>query len=77
MRRSVDELTMHLKMIIREEKKLTPPTDPALEMPKRAELPILGTATQQLLESNDTARIDEKKFRRESGGTTNAKGGEG
>ena len=63
MRRSVDELIMHLKMIIREEKKLTPPTDPALEMPKRAELPILGTATQQLLESNDTARIDEKEFR--------------
>ena len=62
-RRSVDELVMHLKMIIREEKKLTPPTDPALEMPKRAELPILGTATRQLLESNDTAKIDEKEFR--------------
>jgi hypothetical protein len=46
-----------------EEKKLTPPTDPALEMPNRAELPILGTATQQLLESNDTAEIDKKEFR--------------
>jgi len=62
-RRSVDELAMHLKMIIREERKLTPPTDPALEMPKRAVLPILGTATQQLLERNDTAKIDEKEFR--------------
>jgi hypothetical protein len=62
-RRSVDELATHLKMIIREEKKLTLPTDPAIEMPKRAELPILGTATQQLLESNDTAEIDEKEFR--------------
>ncbi len=54
---------MHLKIIIWEEKKLMPPTDPALEMPKRAELPILGTAKQQLLESNDTAKIDEKEFR--------------
>ena len=54
---------MHLKMIIREERKLTPPSDPALEMPMRAVLPILGTATQQLLESNDTAKIDEKEFR--------------
>ena len=62
-RRSVDELALHLKMIIREERKLMPPTDPALEMPKRAVLPILGTATQQLLESNDTAKIDEKEFR--------------
>ena len=50
-------------MIIREENKLTPPTDSALEMPKRTELPILGTTTQQLFESNDTARIDEKEFR--------------
>jgi hypothetical protein len=32
-------------------------------MPKRAELPILGTATKQLLESEDTAKIDEKEFR--------------
>jgi hypothetical protein len=63
MKRSVDELATHLKMIIREEKKLLPPTDPAIEMPKCAELPILGTATQQLLESNDTAEIDEKEFR--------------
>jgi len=62
-RRSVDELAMHLKMIIREERKLMPPSDPALEMQKRAVLPIHGTATQQLLESNDTAKIDEKEFR--------------
>ncbi len=40
-----------------------PPTDPALEMSKHAEFPILGTATQQLLESKDTARIDKKEFR--------------
>jgi len=51
----VDELATHLKMIIREEKRLTPPKDPALEMPKRPELPILGTASQQLIESNATA----------------------
>ncbi len=63
MRRSVDELALHLKMIIREERKLMPPTDPALEMPKRAVLPILRTATQQLLESNNTAKIDESEFR--------------
>ena len=62
-KRSVDELAMHLKMIIKEEQKLMPPIDPALEMPKCAELPILGTATHQLLESNDTAKIDEKNFR--------------
>jgi hypothetical protein len=61
--RSVDELAMHLKMIVREERKLTPPTDPTLEMPKRAVFPILRTATQQLLECNDTAKIDEKEFR--------------
>ena len=59
----MDELAMHLKMIIREERKLMPPSDPALEMQKRAALPILGTATQQLSESNDTAKIDEKEFR--------------
>jgi len=63
MRRSVDELAMHLIMIIREERKLMPPTDPALEMPKHAVLPILGTATQQLLENNNTAKIDEKEFK--------------
>ena len=50
-------------MIIREEKRLTPPKDLALEMPKRLELPILGTASQQLIESNATAAIDEKEFR--------------
>jgi hypothetical protein len=32
-KRSVEELATHLKLIIREEKKLTHPTDPALEMP--------------------------------------------
>jgi hypothetical protein len=32
MKRSVNKLAMHSKMIIREEKKLMPPTDPALEM---------------------------------------------
>ena len=52
---SVDELATHLKMIIREEKRLTLPKDPALEMPKHPELPILGTASQQLIESNATA----------------------
>ncbi len=45
----VEELATHLRMIIREEKKLTPPKDPALEMPKRLELPILKTSTQQLM----------------------------
>jgi hypothetical protein len=63
MKRSVDKLAMHLKIIIREEQKLVPQTDPALEMPKCVELPILGTATQQLLESNDTAKNNEKEFR--------------
>ena len=58
-RRLVDELAMHLKIIIREERKRTPPTDPAQEMPKHTVLPILGAATHQQLESNDTAKIDE------------------
>ena len=62
----VDELAKHLKMIIREEKRLTPPKDPALEMPKRPELLILGTASQQLIESNATAMIDEDEFRKQS-----------
>ena len=65
-KRSVDELATHLKMIIREEKRLTPPKDPALEMPKRPELPILGTASQQLIESNATATIDEDEFRKQA-----------
>ncbi len=43
-----------------------PPKDTALEMPTRVELPILGTATQQLKESNATARIDKEHFRKEA-----------
>ena len=39
---SVNELAAHLKMILREEKKLTPPKDPALIMPKHLELPTLS-----------------------------------
>jgi hypothetical protein len=62
----VNELAAHLKMILREEKKLTPPKDPALIMPKRLELPTLGTATKQLMESEESAVIDEEKFRREA-----------
>ncbi len=43
-KQSVEELAAaHLRMIVREEKKLTPPEDSALEMPKCLELPILGT----------------------------------
>ncbi len=62
----VNELAAHLKMIIREEKKLTPPKDPALVMPKRLELPTLGTATKQLMESEASALIDEEQFRRKA-----------
>jgi hypothetical protein len=65
-KQSVEGLAAHLRMIIREEKKLTPPKDPALEMPKRLELPTLETATQQLMESNVTARINEEQFRKEA-----------
>ncbi len=65
-KRLVEELATHLRMIVREEKKLTPKKDLALEMPKRLELPILGTATQQLMESDATARIDEEQFRKEA-----------
>jgi hypothetical protein len=65
-KRSVSKLAAHLKMIIREEKKLTPPKDPALVMPKRIELPILGTATRQLMESEACALIDKEQFRREA-----------
>ncbi len=63
-KQSVNDVVAHLKMIIREEKKLMPPKDLALEMPKCPELPILGSATQQLIESNVTATVDEDKFRK-------------
>jgi hypothetical protein len=62
----VNELAAHLRMIIREEKKLTPPKDPALVMPKRLELPTLGTATKQLMESDASALIKEEQFRKET-----------
>ena len=65
-KRSVVELTAHLKMIIKQEKKLTVPSDPAIELPTRAELPVLGTATQQLIDSNNTAQIDEAQFRKDA-----------
>ncbi len=65
-KRSVNDLAAHLRMIVREEKKLTPPEDPSLEMPERLELPILGTATQQLIESNATARINKERLRKEA-----------
>jgi hypothetical protein len=58
-KRLVSKLAGHLRMIIREEKKLTPPKDPALVMPKRCKLPTLGTATKQLMESEASAEIDE------------------
>jgi hypothetical protein len=54
------------KKIIREEKKLTPPKDPALVMPKRCKLPTLGTATKQLMESEASAVIDDDQFRKEA-----------
>ena len=66
-KQSVEELTAHLRMTVREEKKLMPPKDPALEIPKRLDLPILETATQQLMESNATARINKEQFRKEAG----------
>ena len=62
----MDELAAHLRMIIREEKKLIPPKDPALDMPKRLELPTLGTVTKQLMESEASAVIDEEQFRRDA-----------
>ena len=65
-KRSVVELTAHLKMIIKQEKKLTVPSDPAIELPTRAELPVLGIATQQLIDSNNTAQIDEAQFRKDA-----------
>jgi hypothetical protein len=65
-KRSVSELAGHLRMIIREEKKLTPPKDPALVMPKHCKLPTLGTATKQLMESEASAVIDEDQFRKEA-----------
>ena len=65
-KRSVDELSTLLKMIIREERKLVPTNDPAMEMPTREELPILGSATRQLMESNNTAKIDEEKFKKDA-----------
>jgi hypothetical protein len=43
-KQSASELAGHLRMIIREEKRLTPPKDPALVMPKHCTLPTLGTA---------------------------------
>ena len=49
-KRSVDELATHLKMIIREEKRLT----------------TQGSASRQLIESNTTATIDEDEFRKQA-----------
>ncbi len=65
-KQSEEELAAHLVVIVKEEKKLTPPKDRALKMPKHLELPILGTATQQLKESDTIARIDEEQFRRKA-----------
>jgi hypothetical protein len=65
-KRSVSDLAGHLRMIIREEKKLTPPKDPALVMPKHCKLPTLGTVTKQLMESEASAVIDEDQFRKEA-----------
>jgi hypothetical protein len=65
-KRPVSELAAHLRMITREEKKLTPPKDPALAMPKRCKLPTLGTVTKQLMESEASAVIDEDQFRKEA-----------
>jgi hypothetical protein len=76
-KQSVEELAAHLRMIVREEQKLPPPKDLAFEMPKRLELPMLGTATQQLMESNATARINEEQFRKEAEELQKTEGGEG
>jgi hypothetical protein len=65
-KRSVSKLAGHLRMIIREEKKLTPQKDPALVMPKHCKFPTLGTATKQLMESETSAVIDEDQFRKEA-----------
>lgn len=73
-KRSVVEFTDHMKMIIKEEKKLTPPTDPAIQLPTRKELPVLGTATQQLIDSNETAQIDVEQFRKEVAGLRQQRG---
>jgi hypothetical protein len=62
----MEELAADLRMFIREKKKLTPPKDPALEIPKHLELSILGTASQQLMESNATTRVNEEQFRKEA-----------
>jgi hypothetical protein len=51
------------QLAISEEKKLMYPTDPAPEISKHAELSILGTAIQQLLTNNDTAKIHENQSR--------------
>ena len=65
-KQSVSELAGHLRMIIREEKKLMPLKDPALVMPKHCKLPTLGTASKQLMESEAIAVIDEDQFRKEA-----------
>ena len=64
-KQSVDEIAALLTMIIWEEKMLTPPKDPALDMTKHLELPTLGTATKQMIESEASAVIDEEQFRKE------------
>ncbi len=71
----MDEPADHLKKIIREENRLMPPRDPALKMPQCLELPVLGTATWQLLESNKTAMIDEEQFKKDAEESQKAKGG--
>jgi hypothetical protein len=35
-------------------------------MPTRADLPVLGTATRQLIEIDTTAKMNEEHFRKEA-----------
>ena len=45
---TVDQLKVHLKMIIKEQRKRDIPSKPLVQLPKRKDLPILGTKTIDL-----------------------------
>jgi hypothetical protein len=57
---SVFELAKHLQWVIRKEKKEDIPTEPPINMPRRMDLPALGTLT------SDVASLDEKYNENES-----------
>ena len=56
-RRPIKELSQHLRKIIRDEQEMEIPPEPNLNMPQRASVPVMGTATKQR-EDSDKADVE-------------------